>query len=321
MTFLIQSTFWALFLCLHLSFNSFLPIEDEVPTPVCIPGIAIELEPVIPMFDVDGDGDLDAGVALLPAIDLIDSLILNEEPGPLTYSANILGSDVDAEQDTLLIPCDGNSIYLVETWVWDEAGHGASCETYVLVQNNYVNDCGMQVTSVAGVIATEELNTVSGVEVMVGGDIALSQTTGPDGHFILSSLEPGFDYTITPNKNDDPLNGITTFDLVLISKHVLGLQPLDSPYKMIAADVDRSGTISIGDVIELRQLLLNINTHFANNTSWRFVNAAYPFPDPVNPWAEPLPEVIQINDLEPTLANIDFVAIKVGDVSLDAKAH
>ena len=43
-------------------------------------------------------------------------------------------------------------------------------------------------------------------------------------------------------------SAVTTFDLVLISRHILGLEALDSPYKMIAADVNMSGTISTSDV-------------------------------------------------------------------------
>ncbi|MCB0630233.1 MAG: hypothetical protein R2824_12875 [Saprospiraceae bacterium] len=325
MTFLIKPFFLGLLLGLSLVLHYFSGSEttlpDAVPEPVCIPGLAVELMPVIPQADIDGDGDLDAGSAWIAAVDLIDSLILNGDPGPLTYSANILGEVVDPQADTLLIPCDSDATLLAEVWVWDAEGNGASCETYILVQNNMVYDCGHASTSIAGVIATEELNTVSGVEILIGGNTVAIQTTGPDGHYILSGLEPGFGYTITPSRNDDPLNGLSNFDLVLISKHVLGIQLLDSPYKMIAADIDQSQNISVADVIELRRLLLNINAHFTNNTSWRFVDTAYQFPDTANPWTEPIPEIISINSLEPAIANLDFVAIKIGDVSLDAKAH
>jgi hypothetical protein len=100
----------------------------------------------------------------------------------------------------------------------------------------------------------------------------------------------GTDITITPHLDENPLNGVTTFDLVLITKHILGIQLLDSPYKMIAADVNNSSTITTADMIQLRKLILGIYDDFPNNTSWRFVDADYVFPDPTNPWLQEFPD-------------------------------
>jgi hypothetical protein len=86
---------------------------------------------------------------------------------------------------------------------------------------------------------------------------------------------------------------------------------------MIAADVNNSKTISTLDLIALRKLILNIDQSFQHNTSWRFVDATYQFPNASNPWAAAFPEVVSINDLAAnTKAN--FVAIKVGDVNVSA---
>ncbi|MEZ4994095.1 MAG: T9SS type A sorting domain-containing protein [Saprospiraceae bacterium] len=175
--------------------------------------------------------------------------------------------------------------------------------------------------SVAGVIATEELNTVAGVQVGLSGNSTALMTTSDDGHFIFSGLAEGFDYTITPLFEGNPLNGVSTFDLVLMSKHILGLQTLDSPYKIIAADVNNDRKVTAQDAIYARRLILNIDTKFPNNTSWRFIDASYQFPEPGNPWKEDFPEVININDLQGALANADFVAVKVSDLSIDAKAN
>jgi hypothetical protein len=86
---------------------------------------------------------------------------------------------------------------------------------------------------------------------------------------------------------------------------------------MIAADANNSKTISTLDLIALRKLILNIDTHFANNTSWRFVDASYVFPNPGNPWSAAFPEVVNINDIASNVT-ANFVAIKVGDVNASA---
>jgi hypothetical protein len=86
---------------------------------------------------------------------------------------------------------------------------------------------------------------------------------------------------------------------------------------MIAADVNNSKSITTLDLIALRKLILNIDQTFQNNTSWRFVDAAYKFPNASNPWAATFPEVANINNLAGTV-NAGFIAVKVGDVNASA---
>ena len=294
-------------------------VDCKAPSPICINGLAIELMPVIPAADADGDGDDDTGAMAIWASDFIASP-MTDCTGEVKYSINRVGEEVDADQTGITLTCDDDASLLVEIWAWDGLGNGDFCETYVLVQDNMVQ-CDGGTGSIAGVIATEELATVSGVQVGLSGNSFANMTTSDDGHFIFSALDEGFDYTITPLLESNPLNGVSTFDLVLMSKHILGLQNLDTPYKVLAADVNNDGRVTAQDAIALRRLILNIDTKFANNTSWRFVDASYQFSVPSNPWADEFPEVINVNDLQGALANADFVAIKVGDMSLDAKAN
>ncbi|RMF02290.1 MAG: T9SS C-terminal target domain-containing protein, partial [Bacteroidetes bacterium] len=159
------------------------------------------------------------------------------------------------------------------------------------------------------------------VEVSISGEMFQSMMTAADGAYEFDNLTAGGDYTVTPYRNDDHDNGVTTFDIVLISKHVLGTQLLASPYQRIAADVNRSGTITTLDMIQIRKLILNITTEFPNNTSWRFVEAGYDFPDVEDPWAEVFPELYSVNNLDGVITDADFVAIKVGDVNGSARAN
>ena len=133
-----------------------------------------------------------------------------------------------------------------------------------------------------------------------------------------NALPLSADYALTPLKNDNPLNGVTTYDLVLISKHILGLQPLNSPYKMIAADANASNSITTFDIVELRKLILGIYDELPTNTSWRFINESWQFADPSNPFAVPFPESIAKNSMTSNQMDDNFVAIKVGDVNSSA---
>lgn len=149
----------------------------------------------------------------------------------------------------------------------------------------------------------------------------MNANTTVNGSFSFNGLTPGNDYTVTPFKDDDYLNGVSTFDLVLITKHILGSKKLDSPYKLIAADANNSGSVSAVDLIQFRKLILSINRGLNNNTSWRFIPASFQFPDPNNPWATAFPEILNYNDLQSAIATGDFVAVKMGDVNGNARAN
>lgn len=165
--------------------------------------------------------------------------------------------------------------------------------------------------SVSGKILTE---TGLGIEGVVVGTGSQSVTTDANGNYSLI-LTSGDDYTITPNFDGFLLNGVSTFDKVKIEQHVLGVEQLDSPYKMIAADINKSGTITSGDAYDLYNALLFITPYFPNNTSWRFVPADFVFPNPANPFESAFPEVVNLNALNNDITDLDFIAIKVGDVN------
>jgi hypothetical protein len=185
-----------------------------------------------------------------------------------------------------------------------------------------MGSCGSAGPSVAGAIETEAGLGVEEVMVNLSGQGTGSMLTTADGQYGFANLVEGYDYTITPERDGDYLNGVSTFDLVLISQHILGVNPLSSPYKIIAADANRSGSVTTLDLISLRKLILGIDTELANNTSWRFVAAEYEFPQPGNPWYEEFPEVENINNLpEAGLSNLNFIAVKIGDVNLDAAVN
>ena len=86
---------------------------------------------------------------------------------------------------------------------------------------------------------------------------------------------------------------------------------------MIAADANRSGSVTTLDIVAVQKLILHISNDFPNNTSWRFVHRDYVFPLSDNPWYETFPELSSVNDIS-GVNRVDFTAIKIGDVNGDA---
>ena len=141
-------------------------------------------------------------------------------------------------------------------------------------------------------------------------------TTSIDGAYAFD-LPMNADYIIIPKKDNDPLYGVSTFDLVLMTKHILGAQPFNSPYQWIAADVNNSRTVTAFDIVQLRKMILGVDKQFVNNTSWRFLAADYLF-ESANILNESLGELSTITDLHQH-KNMDFVAIKIGDINGSAQ--
>jgi len=72
-------------------------------------------------------------------------------------------------------------------------------------------------------------------------------------------------------KVDNPLNGVSTFDLVLISRHILGISSLVG-YKILAGDANMSNSISNFDIVEFRKQILGIYSNLPQSRSWRFID-------------------------------------------------
>jgi hypothetical protein len=228
-------------------------------------------------------------------------------------------------QDSVIFTCDHVGAQFVELWAMDLDGNMDYCEATVNVQNN-VGACESMGISVVGSLRTEVAVGVADAVVMLEGThpavppFSANDMTDQNGTYSFANgiVPNAANITITPIKDDNPLNGVTTFDLVLISKHILGLEPLDSPYKMIGADANRSGSITSFDIVELRKLILGIYDELPNNTSWRFVDRAFVFPVPANPFQSAFPEEISRNDIQSNLIDANFVGCKIGDVNNSA---
>lgn len=227
---------------------------------------------------------------------------------------------VPNSNETVVYTCDDLGIQWVDLWVGDETGNWDHCRTYVDVQDP-TGVCGgdTERAMIAGRIKTEEEVEIEDVLVDVAGNTMLDEMmTSYNGLFSFEELPMYNNYTVTPEKDSYPLNGVSTYDIILIQKHILGIEALNSPYKIIAADINKSNTVTGNDIIELRKLILHIDEEFQSNTSWRFVDKAFVFPTPTNPFQTTFPEVISFNSLSADELESDFVGLKVGDVNNSA---
>jgi len=127
-------------------------------------------------------------------------------------------------------------------------------------------------------------------------------------------------YSIAPKKDSDYTNGVTTLDLVMIQRHILEISTFDDPYMYIAADINNDESIAPNDISELRKLILGNITDLPTNTSWRFIDAQQQFEPGTNPLFSNIVENYDIEQLT-TNMDVDFVAVKVGDINGNAATN
>jgi hypothetical protein len=108
---------------------------------------------------------------------------------------------------------------------------------------------------------------------------------------------------------------------VQIQKHLLESKHLPILTNIIAADANNSASVTAIDIIQIRKLILGFYSELPNNKSWRFIDRAHIFPDPNNPWSTTWPETYKINPFATSMNSVDFDAVKVGDLNLNASLH
>ena len=201
-----------------------------------------------------------------------------------------------------------------------------SCREYVWVYDSVFlcDNKGDSLTVVGGKIYTEQNQPVSNISIgLSSGSANYFIGTEPDGTFYFEDLEREV-YQLTPTNlmDDNVRNGISTFDIILLQKHILGIRPLDSPYKIIAADLNSSGGVTAFDLIILRQLILSIILEFPNTPSWKFVDADFVFENEKDPFLTPYPTSNSL-DMRVPVPQLDnrFIAIKMGDIDNSASLN
>jgi len=298
----------------------FMVVDKKAPTPYCV-----SLSTAVMDMGPDGNPGVD-----LWAIDFnVGSFDNCTDQENLRYTF----TDTPPQDDPLYDPaqrsssrtftCDdvANSPVEVQMYVWDEKDNADFCTVFLtVVDNQELCEVGSR-ADIGGNVGTEIGTPVNDVEVTLEANLIeypRTQMTDADGEYTFENNPLNVNYEISAMKDVDYLNGVSTLDLVLIQKHLLGLEELDSPYKLIAADINADNDIKSGDLLELRKLILGVIIDLPTNDSWRFVDASQELT-----METPLEAVNYELNLALTANKLDndFIAVKVGDVSGNAAAN
>ena len=226
-----------------------------------------------------------------------------------------------ASQSGYTVFCDSirSGVVDFDVYVWDINGLGDFCTVSLLFSNGCDVDAGGASAMISGQISTTQGRVIENVEVQLATTLPeypISGLTGTEGIYAFDNNPMDLEYNIVASRDDNHDNGVSTLDLVLIQKHILGVSPFSDPYQLIAADASNDGKVSTVDLLEIRKIILSLLTEYTNNSSWRFVGEDYEFFDSSNPW--PFIETLDIAKLEQNMFAENFIGIKIGDVNESA---
>lgn len=213
---------------------------------------------------------------------------------------------------------DVNDTVWVQVWTVDESGTPGYVLSHIVVSDNSgICQSGIPLSNMTISTKTVTDQPVQNVQITAIENSSLNNiefgNTATNGILTAQSLQIGVGYTFKASKTDEQYLGVTTFDIAFISRHILGLEPIKSPYALLAADVNEDGEIDANDMLIIRNFILKKIPELPRR-AWRFTDSSYTIQNRTNPFQEDIPEVISINRLQPNTWRA-FKAIKKGDVT------
>ncbi|MCB0687825.1 MAG: T9SS type A sorting domain-containing protein [Saprospiraceae bacterium] len=295
---------------------------SKKPSPVCITTLTVELTP----DDSDNDGVTDTATALIWAeeFNVSSQAPCGTSDADLKfYIERITGDDAETLDTTvdksyLSLGCNDIGTQNVRMWVLSPTGTADFCDVYLKVQNN-AEGCSLPepvFSNLDGSINTTDGLGVNDVTVAAKIQDVVVESPRTDRSGLYAMLFGlGEEVLLTPGKDGDDLNGVTTADLLALANLISNTSPISNPYVRISCDVNFDGVINAFDILGLRNLILHNVSEFPDGPSWRFVTKDYNFTTAL-PESEDFPETMDLLLTEQEM-HADFMAMKIGDLDLD----
>ena len=206
-----------------------------------------------------------------------------------------------------------NVVYKHSNTIIDTLRTPNGCDSLYFVTMININNI-----NISGNLISANNKTIPNVSLNIAGTNTLTGTF--TGNYNFNCISDRMVNTVSATKNNDvnKANGVTALDIALVQSHILQKNLLNSPYKIIAADVTGDGKVTALDIVYMKRLILGIDTTFTNLIThqkrlWAFVDSSYKISDTINPF--PIKDSIIVtntNSLNQTL-----IGCKLGDVNWD----
>jgi hypothetical protein len=130
---------------------------------------------------------------------------------------------------------------LFSAWDIDEISISAGCWPVEITQ-----------PAISGVVRAMDGRKIRNVEMDLSTKSSFANAkralTDNEGNFHFEHLNTGTSYYLKGSYPGELLNGVNTFDLLTIQKHLLGIETFTHADQFIAADVNHSSSITVMDI-------------------------------------------------------------------------
>jgi len=166
--------------------------------------------------------------------------------------------------------------------------------------------------SATGFVKTRAGEALEGVEILEKDEIVAR--TDANGFYEVTGLVKNESYKFTPRLNAQGSRGVTVLDITYLKRGLKKTKLLKNPWMQIAADANYSDFLTGSDMSKMRDAILHTDTTFMGNGAWQFVTKGYEFPSYGDPFKAGIPESHGITKVKEDVENLDFTAIKTGDL-------
>lgn len=279
--------------------------DCKPPTVVCINGLSINI--------------MSTGMITLWDTDFIQYAFDNCTPNnQLKFGIRKAGTGVGFPIDSHSVTFDCSELgsQEVEIWSVDAYGNADYCLTYVIVQDN-IGSCPPP-KPFTGKVTAYNQKPLPNVQLSLkkGALDVANATTDADGQFTMSGMKASCNYKLTPSLDEPAKAGVNSLDALLLAGHLDDIMYLPTPYNLLAADVDKSGSLTDADIMNIVKVVLGVQPGFPVNQVWKFMPSDYVFADPLKPWSNSIPasKTFCLSGAMPAPA-ADFIGVKYGDLN------
>ena len=207
---------------------------------------------------------------------------------------------------------------------------GGSMDVYQLISGIPVNVMALGINGTVVVVDMATSFTISGnfieqpacgsdpilkVNVAYTGTISGTVINAPGTYSL--TVPGGSNVTVSPSKNINYANNITTFDAYMAHLYSVGLTPPSpltplTPLQIVAADASSDNVVTAYDAYLIHQLAAGFPVTLPK--SWRFMPEAQALALPSDPFTLGFDESITYLNVSANQPLQDFIGVKVGDV-------
>ena len=213
----------------------------------------------------------------------------------------------DPDDTVKVFDCDDTGFQFLPVYAIDETGNFDFCFVFTRVLDH--GNCSGGGNLVQGSITTFSGLPVSDIQIALGNNplmIFSVDTTTHQGKFSFRYIETIAEPDMYFRNTGAAYNGITTLDLVVLWKYLIGLQTPENLVDFLSgADVNGDGTVNVTDLVLMRDVILGLPETMDSIPAFRIYRE-----DPVLPGT--YKEIESVKDF--TGGELHVKAVRVGDI-------